>query len=131
MPVEGLGGLFFRAKDPEALTSWYQEHLGVGAGYGPGGERHGNEYIWLTMAGPMVFQPFKADSDYFPAEKAFMINLRVSDLDSLAEQLNAAGIEIQTDPEWDAPGVGRFMRIHDPEGNAIELWEPDPAAKFD
>ncbi|MBZ6378220.1 glyoxalase [Pacificimonas flava] len=131
MPVEGLGGLFFRAKDPEALQAWYGEHLGMGGGFGPAGERHGNEYVWNTLAGPMVFQPFKADSDYFDADRQFMINLRVSDLDSLLEQFNAAGIEVLTDPEWDAPGVGRFARIHDPEGNAIELWEPDPSASFE
>ena len=67
------------------------------------------------------------DSDYFPAEKQVMINLRVRDLDSLLERLNAAGIDIITKEEWDNMGLGRFARIRDPEGNPIELWEPLPA----
>ena len=77
----------------------------------------------------MVFSPFKQDSDYFAADKSFMINLRVSDLDGLLADLRAADVEAITKPEWDHPDVGRFARIHDPEGNAIELWEPPtPAA---
>ena len=131
MPVEGMGGLFFRAKDPDALSQWYKTHLGVGPGMGPGGETHGNEWLWLTGAGPMVFQPFKESTDYFRPEKQFMINFRVSGLDAMVERLEAAGIAVLSDPDWDAPGVGRFRRIHDPEGNAIELWEPDAAAAPD
>lgn len=75
-------------------------------------------------AGPVVFAPFAADSDYFPMDKAFMLNLRVSDLDGLLDKLRAAAIEVITNPEWDAAGMGRFARVSDPEGNAIELWEP-------
>jgi predicted enzyme related to lactoylglutathione lyase len=71
-----------------------------------------------------VFAPFKAETDYFAADKAFMLNFRVSDLDSLMAKLSAAGIDIITQAGWDDPAVGRFARIHDPEGNAIELWEP-------
>ena len=124
MPVLGIGGLFFRASDPDALNSWYREHLGVGAGCNSTGEGEPNEWYWQTQGGPTVFAPFKADSDYFAADKAFMINLRVSGLDALLDTLGAAGIEIITKREWDDPQVGRFARIHDPEGNAIELWEP-------
>lgn len=65
-----------------------------------------------------------ANSDYFAADKAFMINFRVSDFDGLLERMRAAGVEIITKAEWDQTGIGRFARIHDPEGNAIELWEP-------
>jgi predicted enzyme related to lactoylglutathione lyase len=72
----------------------------------------------------MVFEPFKADSDYFSADKQAMINLRVRDLDGLLERLRAAGIEVITKAEWDMPEIGRFARIHDPEDNPIELWEP-------
>ena len=72
----------------------------------------------------MVFAPFKRDSDYFAADKDFMINLRVSGMDALLGSLRSAGIAIITKPEWDDPASGRFARIHDPEGNAIELWEP-------
>ncbi|WP_298022679.1 VOC family protein [uncultured Parasphingopyxis sp.] len=115
MGVTGMGGLFFRAKDPEALTAWYREHFGFGGG----------DSLWEQQAGPTVFAPFKADSDYFAADKAFMINLRVDDLDAMKERLAAAGIEVITDPEWDMDGsYGHFARVHDPEGNAIELWEP-------
>ena len=123
MPVTGMGGLFFRAKDPDLLNAWYREHLGIGAGCDSTGEGAPDEWTWKTQGGPMVFAPFKADSDYFGADKAFMINLRVTDLDTLLEGLNAAGIEVITKPEWDDPSTGNFARIHDPEGNAIELWE--------
>ena len=125
MGVLGMGGLFFRAKDPDALNAWYREHLGIGAGCvaeDSGGEA--NEWVWQTVGGPMVFAPFKQATDYFAEDKQFMINLRVRDLEGMLEQLNAAGIAIITNPEWDSPEVGKFARIHDPEGNAIELWEP-------
>lgn len=116
MAVTGIGGLFFRAKDPKALSAWYTEHLGVGTGpYG----------VWDTQAGPCVFSPFAADTDYFPADRQWMLNLRVDDLDGLIASLIAAGIEVITKPEWDMPGVGRFARIHDPEGNPVELWQPE------
>jgi predicted enzyme related to lactoylglutathione lyase len=128
MPVVGMGGYFFRAKDPEGLKAWYREHLGVGGGIGTDEKGQSNEWLWYPEAGPMVFEPFNQDSDYFPAEKQVMINLRVRDLDSLLEQLNAAGVEVITKPEWDAtPEIGRFARVHDPEGNPIELWEPSSA----
>jgi predicted enzyme related to lactoylglutathione lyase len=118
MGVTGIGGFFFRAKDPEALRAWYVKHLGVGsAPYG----------VWETQSGPSVFSPFAADTDYFPVERSFMLNLRVDDLDGLCASLRTAGIEVITKQEWDMPGVGRFARIHDPEGNPIELWQPDPA----
>jgi predicted enzyme related to lactoylglutathione lyase len=129
MGVLGIGGLFFRSRDPEALNAWYKEHLGVGGGCcaeGTAGEP--NEWVWMTQGGPTVFAPFKADSDYFAADKAFMINLRVAGLDVMLDKLRAAGIDIITKPEWDDPSVGRFARIHDPEGNAIELWEPPAGA---
>ena len=116
MAVTGIGGLFFRAQDPKALAAWYLEHLGVGAGPGA--------YVWDQQAGPTVFAPFKADTDYFPADKQWMLNLRVDDLDGHLASLRAAGIEITTKAEWDSPEVGRFARLHDPEGNQIELWQP-------
>lgn len=128
MPVLGMGGLFFRAKDPKALGAWYKTHLGVGGGCSADADAAPNEWVWMTRGGPMVFSPFKADTDYFAADKSFMINFRVSELDKLLEGLRAAGIDIITKAEWDEGGIGRFARIHDPEGNAIELWEP-PAPK--
>ena len=128
MPVLGMGGLFFRARDPDALTAWYREHLGVGAGCDATGQGEVDEWSWKTTAGPLVFAPFKNDSDYFSADKQFMINLRVRGIDELIQSLGAAGIEVITKPEWDDPTTGRFARVHDPEGNAIELWEPPVAA---
>jgi predicted enzyme related to lactoylglutathione lyase len=116
MGVTGIGGFVFRAKDPKALAGWYAEHLGVGGG------EHG---MWDQQAGPTVFSAFESDTDYLPAEKQWSLNFRVEGLDDLMAVLKAKGIEVITNPEWDAPGVGRFARIHDPEGNPIELWEPD------
>lgn len=119
MAVTGIGGVFFRSRDPKALAAWYAKHLGVGP------SREG-EWGWSQQAGPTEFQPFKADSDYFPADRQWMINFRVDDLGGLIDSLKAAGIDVHTQPDWDMPGVGRFARIHDPEGNPIELWEPAP-----
>ena len=127
MPVLGIGGLFFRAKDPDALSGWYREHLGIGAGCVSVEGAMPDEWSWAAEGGPVVFAPFKADTDYFAADKQFMLNLRVRDLDSLLEQLHAAGIAVITKPEWNDPTTGQFARIHDPEGNEIELWEPPVA----
>jgi len=70
-----------------------------------------------------VFEPFKADSDYFASDKQAMVNLRVHDLDGLLAGLREAGIVIEREEAME--GVGRFARIHDPEDNPIELWEPE------
>ncbi|MBV8724886.1 MAG: VOC family protein [Candidatus Eremiobacteraeota bacterium] len=115
MAVTGIGGVFFRAKDPAALSLWYQTHLGIGL------EEHG---LWNQGAGPTVFMPFPDDTDYFAGDKQWMINLRVDALDALVQALRASGIEVTTNPEWDTPETGRFARINDPEENAVELWEP-------
>jgi predicted enzyme related to lactoylglutathione lyase len=124
MPVLGIGGVFFRAKDPAAQKAWYREHLGVGAGMGTDDAGESNAWVWYAKGGATVFEPFRAETDYFPAAQQVMLNLRVSDLDGLITSLRAAGIEVITKPEWDSPEVGRFARVHDPEGNAVELWEP-------
>lgn len=124
MPVQGIGGLFFRSRDPEALSAWYRDHLGVGAGCVADGAGEANEWMWMTQGGPVVFAPFKADSDYFAADRQFMVNFRVTGLDDLLGRLRAAKVEVITKAEWDDPATGRFARIHDPEGNAVELWEP-------
>lgn len=124
MPVLGIGGLFFRAKDPDALSAWYRDRLGVGAGCVSVEGATPDEWSWTTQGGPVVFAPFKADTDYFAEDKQFMLNLRVSGIDALIAGLQAADVAVITKPEWNDPQVGRFARIHDPEGNAIELWEP-------
>ena len=114
--IQGIGGLIFRSKDPEALKKWYIEVLGLDI----------DGYVWQQEAGPTVFQPFKMDTDYFPADRQWMINFRVADLKKLMEDLRSKGVEVITKAEWDAmpEEVGTFARIHDPEGNPIELWEP-------
>lgn len=121
--VLGIGGLFFRAADPDALNAWYRDMLGVGAGCS-GTDEAAGEWVWKAAGGDTVFAPFKHDTDYFAADKAFMVNFRVSRLDALVARLEAAGVPAERRAEWDDPAVGRFARIHDPEGNAIELWEP-------
>jgi catechol 2,3-dioxygenase-like lactoylglutathione lyase family enzyme len=127
MPVIGMGGYFFRARDCDALKAWYREHLGIGGGVGTDpATGQGNEWLWFHEGGPMVFEPFKADTTYFAADKQAMVNFRVRDLDGLLADLRAKGIEIDREEEME--GVGRFARIHDPEGNPIELWEPTAAS---
>jgi len=116
--VTGIGGVFFRAKNPAVLSQWYRDHLGV--------DPVPNDYgqpPWMQQAGPTVFASFSEDTDYFgnPAIQ-WMVNFRVSDLDAMAAQLRAAGIDVAIDPET-YPN-GRFARLHDPEGHPIELWEP-------
>ncbi|MEY2407621.1 MAG: hypothetical protein QOF48_291 [Verrucomicrobiota bacterium] len=116
--VLGLGGFFFRAKDPDALGQWYKETLGVDlvpSDY--------NQKPWVQEAGPTAFAPFPSDSDYFgSAEKVWMINFRVRNLDAMTQQLRTRGIDVRVDPE--VYPNGRFGRLQDPEGNPIELWEP-------
>lgn len=112
MGVTGIGGLFFRARDPAALSAWYEDQLGVSLGE------------WTQQAGPTAFAPFPIDTDYFPADRQWMLNLRVEGLDALATTLEAAGIAVERRPEWESTEYGCFARIHDPEGNPVELWEP-------
>jgi len=115
MAVTGIGGVFFRAKDPDGLTAWYRAHFGVTMeGYEP----------WLQAAGPTVFMPFASNTEHWPDTKQWMINLRVSDLDTLLAKLRQADVAVVTNPDWDTPETGRFARVTDPEGNPIELWEP-------
>ena len=116
--VTGIGGLFFRAKDPEALSAWYTEHFDIQNVQTAG-------IPWQQSGGFTVFQPFPENSDYFSSDKSFMLNFRVSDLDAMIAKLEAAGLSVETRPdEWDNPAIGRFGRLHDPEGNPIELWQP-------
>ena len=120
--VTGIGGFFFRAHDPEALGRWYQEHLGVLLIPTSSGQS-----AWRQQAGPTAFGPFPQASGYFgDPQKVWMINFRVNDLDKMAAQLIAAGIEIKVDAK--AYPNGRFARLHDPEGNPIELWQPGGVA---
>ena len=116
--VTGIGGFFFRATDPAGLANWYAQHLGVTLT-----PKSYQDPVWQQEAGPAAFEPFPTASDYFgDPRKTWMLNFRVRDLDKMAAQLQAAGIEIKIDPQT-YPN-GRFARLHDPEGNPIELWEP-------
>jgi len=115
--VAGFGGFFFRAQDPEALALWYRDLLGIDPA--PQDEAASP---WETEAGPTVFAPFAADTGYFAADKAFMLNFRVADLDAMVTQLEAAGVDILNRQEME--GVGHFAHLRDPEGTPIELWQP-------
>lgn len=112
MKVTGIGGFIFRAKDPEMLANWYKKHLGI------------DRNKWEQQAGPTAFAPMRADSDYFGSKsQMFMLNFRVDDLDGLLKQLKVKKVKVVKDVEvYD--GLGRFAHIEDPEGNRIELWEP-------
>ena len=116
--VAGIGGFFFRAHDPVALGHWYQQHLGIA----PTPTSEGAT-VWQQEAGPTVFTPFPETTKYFgDPNKVWMVNFRVHDLDKMVAQLRTAGIEVKDPGSY--PNVGRFARLHDPEGNPIELWQP-------
>jgi glyoxylase I family protein len=116
--VTGIGGLFFRAKDPKALGRWYQQSLGI-----PLTPTSSEGSVWQQEAGPTSFSPFPETSKYFGnPDKVWMVNFRVRDLDKMAAQLRSAGIEVKVDPQ--TYPYGRFARLQDPEGNPIELWQP-------
>ncbi len=125
MPVIGMGGLFFRAKDPDALSAWYRENLNVGAGCSGTDTGPADEWSWNIQGGPMVFAPFKADTDYFaPSTENFMFNLMVDDLDAILARAKAEGVEpVKMFPD---EANGRFAHIIDPEGRKVELWQPKP-----
>jgi glyoxylase I family protein len=116
--VTGIGGMFFRARDPQMLKLWYQQHLGVTitpADY--------EQLPWQQEAGPAAFEPFAYDTSYFGrSEQAWMVNFRVRDLLAMVTQVRDAGLEVTVDPET-YPN-GRFARLQDPEGNPVELWQP-------
>lgn len=117
--ITGIGGVFFRGRDPAALAQWYRDHLGV-----PVDE--GQSYGMLRSEGGgegTVWSVFPMDSDYFgPGSPPLMINYRVRDLDAMLAQLRAAGIEVEDRIE--EYEYGRFAWAKDPEGNRFELWEP-------
>ncbi len=113
--ISGIGGFFFRAQNPDGLMQWYIETFDLEVDDG----------FWKQAAGNTVFQPFPADTTYFPSDKAVMINFRVTDMDAMLARLDAAGIAYCPSPE-DDDDYGRFFHLEDPEGNPIELWEPKP-----
>lgn len=115
--VTGIGGLFFRAKEPKVLAKWYADHLGVGLV--PSGA---GDLPWRQEAGTCAFQPFPEKTTYFGnAAKEWMVNFRVRNMDAMLAQLRAAGIAVEVDQK--VYPYGRFAHLSDPEGNPIELWE--------
>ena len=114
--VTGIGGLFVAARDPEHLTRWYAEHLGLDAPPESYGDRS-----WWQQAGPTVVAAVPADTPHLQG-RGWALNLRVRDLDAMVAQLRAAAVEVTVDPE-PYPN-GRFADLLDPEGNPVQLWEP-------
>jgi len=115
--ILGIGGFFFRARDPKALARWYADHFGIAEvpqDYDTPG--------WRQSGGTTVFAPFDHDTDYFgDPDKQWMINFRVGDLDAMVKQLLSADIAVEVDAE--VYPNGRFARLVDPEGNPIQLWQ--------
>lgn len=117
--VTGVGGIFFKARDPQGLSAWYARHLGLSIEEFGGTLFHDDS----TLPGYLVWSPFKEDTKYFePSSKPFMVNFRVDDLDALLVALRGAGVQV--DARIEESEFGRFGWIMDPEGNRVELWQP-------
>jgi predicted enzyme related to lactoylglutathione lyase len=120
--VTGIGGIFFKAKNPQAITDWYQKHLGILV------EETGVSFLWREKENPArigrtVWSPFPESTTYFdPSKSSFMLNFRVDNLDEILALLKAQGVHvIDKVEEYE---YGRFDWILDPEGNKVELWGP-------
>jgi predicted enzyme related to lactoylglutathione lyase len=114
--VTGIGGVFLRGRNAEALRRWYAEHLGVEL------EEWGG-CVFVSDAGDStVWSVFSGDTEYWPQEQQVMVNFRVDDLDAMLEQLRAAGAQV--DDRVEEQEFGRFGWAADPEGNRFELWQP-------
>lgn len=122
--VTGVGGVFFRGRDPSSLLDWYRNNLGVD----PEPDGGAVVFRWARADSPQAgrsttWSIFSADTDYFgPSGQSFMINYRVDDLDGMLAQLRAAGAEV--DERVEDSEFGRFGWAVDPEGNRLELWQP-------
>lgn len=120
--VTGIGGIFFKCQNPDSIKTWYKKHLGFDT------DEWGTNFEWRLADNPeqkgyTQWSPFSNDSDYFkPSERDFMINYRVDNLTALVEQLRQEGVQILDDIQTFP--YGKFIHLLDPEGNAIELWEP-------
>ncbi len=118
--VTGIGGFFFRARDPDALNRWYADRFGVIM-------LESREYAdpgWFQDRGETVFAAFSPDSDSFGGpDRTWKINFRVDDLDGVVDALRAAGVAVE--PHSESYPNGCFAELEDPEGNRIQLWEPN------
>ena len=123
--VTGIGGIFFKAIDPEKLAEWYKTHLGLNVEEWGGvmfyeNNPANNNPIRQAYSN---WSPFEAGTEYFsPSDKPFMINFRVTNLDALLEKLRSEGVKVEEKTEKSE--FGYFGWVMDPEGNKIELWEP-------
>ena len=121
--VTGIGGVFFKAKDPKALAEWYRKHLGLEVE-----EWGGVAFRWKTADNPTgtgstVWSPFKDDTTYFaPSTASFMVNYRVQDLHAVLSALREEGCSVEDKVEESE--YGKFGWVMDPEGNKLELWQP-------
>ena len=121
--VTGIGGVFFKARDPEALGAWYKRHLGVDVQ-----DWGGAAFDWVDdegkpTGGTTAWTLFGSESDYFaPSSAPFMVNYRVADLDGLLAALRSEGCNV-LDKTEDSE-FGKFGWVIDPEGNKVELWQP-------
>lgn len=121
--VLGIGGIFFKAKDPAALSAWYHDNLGVEVEAWGGAVFRWNNAENPSGVGSTVWCPFKADTKYFaPSEAPFMVNYRVADARAMIEQLRAKGCTVDERIEETEQGI--FGWVMDPEGNRVELWQP-------
>jgi len=119
--VTGIGGLFFKAQDPDKIKKWYDKHLGLPY------DQYGCSFEWVQKdskrPGFTAWSPFPQDTKYYdPSKKDFMFNYRVENLEELLSVLKEEGVEIVG--EMETYDYGKFGWIMDPEGNKIELWEP-------
>lgn len=120
--VTGIGGIFFKCKDPKKVMEWYQKHLGLTT------NPYGATFEWYegadsTKKGQTQWTPFPETTKYFePSTKDFMINYRVENLEALVEELKKEGVTIVDKIE--TYDYGKFVHILDSEGNKVELWEP-------
>ena len=121
--VTGIGGIFFKARDPVALRTWYQAHLGIDVQEWGGAAFRWADADGKPTAGTTIWNVAEAGGDYFaPSTSPFMINYRVADLPALIQALRAEGCNVIEKTE--ASEYGKFGWVIDPEGNKVELWEP-------
>ncbi len=121
--VTGVGGIFFKAKDPKALAEWYRLHLGFDVQAWGGASFRWNSPENPSGSGTTVWNPFKNDTSYFsPSSASFMVNYRVEDLHALLAVLREEGCAVQD--KIDESEYGKFGWVVDPEGNKVELWQP-------
>lgn len=121
--VVGIGGVFFKSKDPKALAAWYRDKLGIDVADWGGAIFPLRDPAAAPKSAVQVWAPFKQDTDHFaPSTREFMINLQVDDLDALCAQLKAKGVAVLKRDDSDPHGS--FAWIVDPDGTKIELWQP-------